>query len=90
MRNAAPLNVKISTEVLSVIVRQTEAELYDSLQVGSACRTFMKYSISMTFCSQQKVAVDVISGETMFHECPWKNLVILGETVLEIYDRLTK
>ena len=61
MQNATPLNLKIFRySVTLVILRQTVAELLDSLLAGPVLRTFVQYSVA--FCSRPKAANDVISG----------------------------
>ena len=46
-----------------MILRQTAADVFDSLTTGLVLRTFMQYLI--IFCSQQDAASDVIFGATV-------------------------
>ena len=67
MKGYTELNVKISAvqtfrvSLVVVILRQTVAEVFDSLPAGPTLCTLMKYSV--TFCSRLEADSDVISGE---------------------------
>ena len=58
----APLNLKISADILcvisgDVILLRTAAESFDSLPAGPVLRDFIQYSVA--FCSRPEVAIDV-------------------------------
>ena len=61
-QNAAPLNLKISADIMRVIdlgSNRGGGELFGSLQVGPVLRTVMQYSI--TVCSLPEAPSDVVS-----------------------------